>query len=82
MNTWIECRTIKWEASEKGLPSYLEAIAITDLKDKSRRGIVKAITRYLREKYGVKGSCEDFKIYSEKEGNRYDFLLMLGCMFK
>lgn len=82
MNTWIECNTIKWEASEKSLPSYLEAIVIPYLKDKSHRGISKAITRYLREKYGVKGSCDDFKVYSEKEGNRYDFLLMLGCMFQ
>ena len=82
MNTWIECNNIKWEASEKSLPSYLEAIVIPDLKDKSHRGISKAISRYLREKYGVKGSCDDFKVYSEKEGNRYDFLLMLGCMFQ
>lgn len=82
MNTWIECNTIKWEASEKSLPSYLEAIVIPDLKDKSHKGISKAIARYLLEKYGVKGICNNFRVYSEKEGNRYDFLLMLGCMFQ
>lgn len=80
MNTWVECNEIHWEDTDRVLPSYLEALALPGLKDSSRRGIIRAIGRRLRDLYGANGICEDFKVYSEKEGSRYDVLLLLGCI--
>ena len=78
MNTWVECNEINWEDTERALPSYIEALALPGIKDKSRRGIIRAISKQLRINYGVCGICEDFKVYSDKEGERYDVLLLLG----
>ena len=78
MNTWVKCNEINWEDTDSVLPSYIEALALPGLKDKSRRGIIRAISKQLRIHYGVCGICEDFKVYSDKEGERYDVLLLLG----
>ena len=78
MNTWVKCNEINWEDTDRVLPSYIEALALPGLKDKSRRGIIRAISKQLRITYGVCGICEDFKVYSDKEGERYDVLLLLG----
>lgn len=80
MNTWVKCNEINWEDTDRVLPSYIETLALPGLKDKSRRGIIRAISKQLRTLYGVRGICEDFKVYSEKEGARYDVLLLLGCI--
>lgn len=80
MNTWVKCNEINWEDTDRVLPSCIETLALPGLKDKSRRGIIRAISRQLRTLYGVRGICEDFKVYSDKEGERYDVLLLLGCI--
>ena len=81
MNTWVKCNEINWEDSDRVLPSDIEALALPGLNDKSRRGIIRAISKQLRTRYGVRGICEDFKVYSDKEGERYDVLLLLGCIW-
>ena len=80
MNTWVECKNIHWEDTDRVLPSYIEALALPGLKDTSRRGVIRAICRRLRTLHDANGICEDFKVYSEKEGARYDVLLLLGCI--
>lgn len=80
MNTWVRCNEINWEDTDRVLPSCIETLALPGLKDRSRRGIIRAISKQLRTQYGVRGICEDFKVYSDKEGERYDVLLLLGCI--
>lgn len=81
MNIWVNCREIKWNENDSGLPASFKSFVLAE-EWVENKTLKEAIDDKLSEYYNVKANCTDFTVYNEEESKMLDLQYLLGACHK